>query len=702
MSRNIIEQDNKMSLNEKKTGDEESLTSMNRNNKEEGKSDDEEYVDLGSIDALAELVDFSDVDSEEEEEIEMKQELLVAYLDDAKVVEENDLTPNVRKQYTSANVSFVYWLFDHGCEELFVPDIWSELMVLKKRAGVEFVKSAIREWLTARSKCPIKLEEMEYDKFFSYICSIKRDDNTYFSFSCYESKKTALTYFYTSFGLVQSEIFRTRLKKAFSSLRKAIKKDDEKVGKKQKSGKDCMTFLAYHFTCHNLVQSGTPEDIFTLCFLTLQWNLISRTESTEMISINNLRWEDDHLKVFFPRHKSDQAGLTSRDPRHIYANPYDPVVCPIQALSSYLICYPGILSSQSGKLFPGKLQKKRFGKNLIANLKKHYHEYQAMGASPEDLGTHSVRKGAATYCCTGVHPGPPIVSVCLRAGWTLGRVKERYLKYESGGDQLVGRCLTGINPQSPEFSTSPIYLHSLDDAQKEVLNQLKQHCFPLANRQIFSHTATMLLASFIYHEPWLKGLAQGNSLFLNNPFFSFSHLFPNRKDHVIHTCPWEPHTQERPVYTGIPLHCSILNKLMEVYQMQKELPEKIKMYLKNELDTRQLGGDGLAGIKNEIKQNFENIESRIGKALDEFKVRGNSDNDEEDAAWSISVMDADGNPAPARVSQAPTKLKEYGVWAHYWGGKIRKVPKGYTLPKSSPLLNMWLSWHLPDVSKKVQ
>ncbi len=694
-----------MESNKKKTTEEEMALTGSHRIEGEGKSVDdgnEGYADLGTIEALEGLDDIiGDGDDSDEEEFGIKHELLVGYLDDAKVVEENDLIANVRKQYTSANVSFVYWLFDHGCQELFSPEIWTELMALKKRKGGDFVQNAIREWLSNKTKCPIKLEDMTYKNFFSYICSIKRDDNTYFSFSCYESKKTALTYLYTSFGFVQSEIFKTQLKRAFSSLRKTIKKNDEKVGKKQRSGKDCMTFAAYHFTCHNLVQSGSPEDIFTLCFLTLQWNLISRTESTEQISINNLRWEDDHLKVFFPRHKSDQAGLTSRDPRHIYANPYDPVVCPIQALSAYLMCYPGVLSSRSGKLFPGTLQKKRFGKNLMSTLKKHYHEYQAMGASPEDLGTHSVRKGAATYCCTGVHPGPPIVSVCLRAGWTLGRVKERYLKYESGGDELVGRSLTGINPQSANFSTSPVYFHLLNEEQKQALEKLKQHCFPLM-KEIFSHTATMLLASFVYHETWLKGLAQGNSLFINNPYFSFCYLFPNRKDHVIHTCPWEPHSQERPVYTGIPLHCSILNKLREVHEMQKDLPDRIKRYLKDELDSRQLAGDGLAVLKNEMKHNLDMIEGRLAKALNEFKVRGNT-REESCTSWEIdeNTVIEDGNGAPVRVEESGTKLKEYGVWAHYWGGKIRKVPKDFALPKSSPLLNMWLAWHLPDVSRKV-
>ena len=87
-------------------------------------------------------------------------------------------------------------------------------------------------------------------------------------------------------------------------------------------------------------------------------------------------------------------------------------------------------------------------------------EYHTVHADSDELGTHSIRKGAATYCCAGIHPGSPIVSVCLRAGWTIGRVKERYLKYEYAGDELVGRSLTGISPTSCEFSTSPVYFSS--------------------------------------------------------------------------------------------------------------------------------------------------------------------------------------------------------------------------------------------------
>ena len=79
------------------------------------------------------------------------------------------------------------------------------------------------------------------------------------------------------------------------------------------------------------------------------------------------------------------------------------------------------------------------------------HIYETLSVDPKEIGSHSIRNGAAKYCCAGIHPGPPIVSECPKAGWTIERVKERYLKYESFGDEFVGRTLTGIPPNSCEF-----------------------------------------------------------------------------------------------------------------------------------------------------------------------------------------------------------------------------------------------------------
>ena len=50
-----------------------------------------------------------------------------------------------------------------------------------------------------------------------------------------------------------------------------------------------------------------------------------------------------------------------------------------------------------------------------------------------------------------------MVSICLRAMWSMGHVKERYLQYEKAGDQYLGRVVTGLDVNSAKFAVSPPY-----------------------------------------------------------------------------------------------------------------------------------------------------------------------------------------------------------------------------------------------------
>ena len=112
------------------------------------------------------------------------------------------------------------------------------------------------------------------------------------------------------------------------------------------------------------------------------------------------------------------------------------------------------------RLFPGIDQKSRFNCLLHEWFITYKDKCQANGDDVTKLGSHSIRKGAATYCCAAAYPAPSIVSVCLRAGWTLDRVNECNLKYENTGDELVGRTLKGIPPMSGGVGVSPCFFHS--------------------------------------------------------------------------------------------------------------------------------------------------------------------------------------------------------------------------------------------------
>ena len=51
-----------------------------------------------------------------------------------------------------------------------------------------------------------------------------------------------------------------------------------------------------------------------------------------------------------------------------------------------------------------------------------------------------------------------MASICLRSNWTLGGVKDNYIKYEHTGDQFVGLTVSGLPIMDKEFSISVPYL----------------------------------------------------------------------------------------------------------------------------------------------------------------------------------------------------------------------------------------------------
>ena len=87
-------------------------------------------------------------------------------------------------------------------------------------------------------------------------------------------------------------------------------------------------------------------------------------------------------------------------------------------------------------------------------LEKYKDELLELGYEPNDIGVHSIRKGAGTYASSGTTAAPSSVSVNNRGGWTLEGVRDVYMLYERAGDQYVGRILSGMNVLSAKFGAS--------------------------------------------------------------------------------------------------------------------------------------------------------------------------------------------------------------------------------------------------------
>lgn len=100
----------------------------------------------------------------------------------------------------------------------------------------------------------------------------------------------------------------------------------------------------YEVMCHLFLEFDNPEYSFAHCFLTLECNLMSRSENLVDCHAENIVWNDDSLGFTFPKSKTDQTSKNADSIWHVYATPHNPITCPILAPAQYLFSNPGILT----------------------------------------------------------------------------------------------------------------------------------------------------------------------------------------------------------------------------------------------------------------------------------------------------------------------------------------------------------------------
>ena len=131
-----------------------------------------------------------------------------------------------------------------------------------------------------------------------------------------------------------------------------------------------MSFEVYQVICRLLMTSGTTESIFTHCFLVLEWNLMARSDNVCTTHINHISWDDNSLIFYFLKSKKYREGGNSNEPWYLYANPFNPFICPIVALTRFVFCNPSVLNGTC-KLFestdPYQLYSKVLCRVLEAN-----------------------------------------------------------------------------------------------------------------------------------------------------------------------------------------------------------------------------------------------------------------------------------------------------------------------------------------------
>jgi hypothetical protein len=133
------------------------------------------------------------------------------------------------------------------------------------------------------------------------------------------------------------------------------------------------------------------------------------------------------------------------------------------------------------------------------------------GMNYYDISTHSWRKGSASAAAGGSTCAPPIISICLRAGWKVSKILATYLSMENAADFFLGRVCAGLPMTGKEFGVlPPAWKRNLSPEDYCFILKMFHIVFPNAGRwgdnmrPILRH----LLATLVFHKDYLQSLPQ--------------------------------------------------------------------------------------------------------------------------------------------------------------------------------------------------
>lgn len=422
------------------------------------------------------------------------------------------IAPKSKNSYLAKIVVFLMWLFDKAPSLLSVS--FRESLARQIAANKKAAKVWIKEFCLVNDPQPKDfplVETFSGDDLAAYL-DARKNENICPSYL--QGLKSGVRYLFVIFGKrALYDSYGTDLSDFMAGAKKDLAQARQDGTGKVREGKEPMQFGLYDFFGQYLLCNKDHIDaVFAHLFMTLSWNLVCRSKNTETIRLSHMRWLGDALGIVFAKQKNDQEG-DNTDYRSVYANPLRPQICPILALGIYFICV-GFSQSGGNDLFPGgkDSQASRYGQ-IMRRVYKDVAvagELKNRGIKVEELGTHSVRKGAATFCASGSTDCPSITAIQLRAGWKLEGVTGRYLRFAAAGDQHVGRTVCGLNPMSPEFAILPPFFSNRTADVPHAITV----CFPHAPSTL-TEILEFCLASLIYHEAYLR-----RNLPTNHPVFA--------------------------------------------------------------------------------------------------------------------------------------------------------------------------------------
>ena len=376
-------------------------------------------------------------------------------------------------------------------------------------------------------------------------------------------------------------------------------------------GKRHMFFDLYIALAKEYFNAGL---LFEWAYHVLTWNLMTRGVSTSALRWSHIQAANDNCVFIIPKSKADQEGV-KLDPKHVFVNTVNPYICPIFALAMYTLC---LRTQDPLEIFPGGNQLSRFAKALGRKKSQSRLITQlltAHGYDPSDIGVHSIRKGAGSYAANGiVAMCPSISSICLRAGWTQGAIKDKYLKYEHAQDTYLGRVLCGFPVCGAEvvrFGELPptwgknITRAEVTEALKIAFPCTQDAKFPVSAMGLFNR----MLAVLVKNHWWVENVACEHIDDHDHPYFSTRFYLDNLPTKLFDLLDNDP-TLMTP--SGVPEY---ITSIVEVRELKKLVHNFIEVQLPNTREQILSGVSELLDEKGVRSGNFTAVQCQ--RMLDE-------------------------------------------------------------------------------------
>ena len=291
----------------------------------------------------------------------------------------------------------------------------------------------------------------------------------------------------------------------------------------------------------------------------------------------------------------------------------------------------------------------------------------------------------------GSTAGPNIIALCKRAGWSVGDVKDRYLKLRGlGQDKLLGRVLAMLNIMDESFAALPPHFTIDIDAGED--DEVRQHVID-AVKTVFPglHSKCdgmigvlqMCLASLVWHskddDSWLKKTLPDTHPLWLSPLFTEG-LLAELKPHVqtgLFAC-----KKSGMVATGLPPHCALMVRMAKLEKQIQSLigegADSLRMKLKEDL----------SALMNEFVADQGNISLASLKAVIDAAVQGLRD----ELVPALNPGEQAQPPPPAAAEEVKPTYNTH-MWVDEKGRNLyHKLPVDHVLPKECNVGTGWRLW----------